>query len=66
MECPECWREKIPEEERETLFQILSQDPRPSYQNDPGRIYGMEYAGMEVKFRVQGRQLEVCEITKEE
>ena len=50
----------------ETLFQILSQDPRPSYQNDPGRIYGMEYAGMEVKFRVQGRQLEVCEITKEE
>ena len=66
VECPECWREKIPEEERETLFQILSQDPRPSYQNDPGRIYGMEYAGMEVKFRVQGRQLEVCEITKEE
>ena len=34
-------------------MQILSQDPRPSYQNDPERVYGMGFAGFEVKFRVE-------------
>lgn len=52
----------VPEEHREILGQILSQDPRPSYQNDPDRVYGMEYAGMEVKFRVKQNVLIVCEI----
>ena len=40
-------------------MQILSQDPRPSYQNDPERVYGMEFAGFEVKFRVEGSTLYV-------
>ena len=35
------------------LEEILSQDPRPSYQNDSERIYGMAYAGKEVKFKVK-------------
>ncbi len=35
------------------LKEVLSQDPRPSYQNDPERAYGMSYAGREVKFRVE-------------
>ena len=52
----------VPVDKREVLVQILSQDPRPSYQNDPERIYGMEYAGMEVKFRVEGDVLQVCGI----
>lgn len=50
------------EKEMEVLKEVLSQDPRPSYQADPERIYGMEYAGKEVKFKVQGEQLIVCVI----
>ena len=41
---------------------VLSQDPRPSYQEDAHRIYGMEYAGMEVRFQVEENVLRVCEI----
>lgn len=51
-------------EHRETLTQILAQDPRPSYQNDPDRVYGFEYAGCEVKFTVNGKILYVKSITK--
>lgn len=46
----------------ETLREVLSQDPRPHYQNDDSRIYTMEYAGHEVRFKVQGSVLCVCEI----
>ena len=60
---PERWMKVVPEAERKRLIQILSQDPRPSYQNDPGRVYGMEYAGMEIKFRVGNGRLTVCEVT---
>ena len=52
--------EKVPEGKREVLKQILRQDPRPSYQKDSERIYGMEFAGMEVKFQVR----ENCLIVK--
>ncbi len=46
-------REVFGPEETEILAEILAQDPRPSYQNDPERIYGMAYAGGEVKFRAE-------------
>lgn len=62
VEIPAAWLEMIPEEHREVLVQVLSQDPRPSYQDDPQRVYGMEYAGMEVRFRVAENVLRVCEI----
>lgn len=55
----ECF-EQIPVDKRESLQQILSQDPRPSYQNDPERVYGMAYAGMEIKFKVNEGHLFVC------
>ena len=64
VEFPEEWMKVVPEEYRTSLLQILSQDPTPSYQNDPDRIYGMEYAGMEVKFRVCGTRLLVCEVIR--
>ena len=48
----------------EALREILSQDPRPSYQNDPERIYGFEYAECEVKFSVKSNTLTVKSITK--
>lgn len=41
------------------LEEILSQDPRPKFQNDPERIYGMNFAGTEIRFRVSGDILEV-------
>ena len=54
--------EKIPPERREALRGVLAQDPRPHYQDDPGRIYGFGFAGMEVKFSVEGTCLTVREI----
>lgn len=41
---------------------ILAQDPRPSYQHDPERIYSMEYAGMDIRFTVDGNMLTVREV----
>ena len=65
MEIPGEWEVKIPMEHREILKQVLSQDPRPSYQQDQRRIYGMKYAGMEVRFQVEGNVLRVCEVEYE-
>ncbi len=45
------------EEKRTALVGVLSQDPRPTYQNDPKRVYGMCFGGYEVKFRVVDNQL---------
>ena len=58
--------EKIPPERREALRGVLAQDPRPHYQDDPGRIYGFGFAGMEVKFSVEGTCLTVREISEAE
>ena len=54
--------EQVEEEKREALRAVLMHDPRPSYQNDPNRIYGMEFAGYEVKFRVEDGILSVITI----
>lgn len=53
------WIEKI---DLGALTQVLELDPRPSYQNDPDRIYGMNYCGCNVRFRVIGDVLEVIDI----
>jgi hypothetical protein len=52
----------VPDEKRSTLRAILSQDPRPSYQNDPERIYGFVFAGFEVRFVVCDGVLTVVSI----
>lgn len=49
-------------QEMETLSSLLSQDPRPHYQSDPQRIYGFPFQGKDVRFRVEGDTLTVCEI----
>lgn len=64
VEIPETWMEKIPEDKREILTKLLCQDPRPAYQEDPDRVYGMSYAGMEIKFQVEEDRLKVCGIYK--
>ena len=57
---PEEFVEKIPAEKREAVRGVLAQDPRPSYQDDPERVYGMGFGGMEIKFKVDGDDLTVC------
>ena len=52
----------VPVEKLEALKAVLRCDPRPRYQDDPERIYGMEFAGMDVHFRVIGTRLTVTEI----
>ncbi|MBO5461329.1 MAG: tRNA (N6-threonylcarbamoyladenosine(37)-N6)-methyltransferase TrmO [Ruminococcus sp.] len=51
-------------EQKQILTQILSLDPRPAYQNDPDRIYGMVYDNMEIKFQVKDKKLFVVSIEK--
>ena len=59
---PEELLKKVPEENRKPLLGVLSHDPRPSYQNAPDRVYGMAFAGMDVKFRVENETLIVLDI----
>jgi len=65
VEIPEAWGSVVPSDKREALIGVLAQDPRPSYQHDPERVYGMAFGGMEVKFRVDGDVLTVCGVEKQ-
>ena len=56
--------ERVPEGKRAALTGVLAQDPRPHYQKDPERVYALEFAGLEVKFRVQEDLLTVCEVNR--
>ena len=60
--CPEGLLHLIPIEKRQSLLDCLSLDPRPSYQHDPERIYGMNYAGFDIHFKVNHNDLFVTEI----
>ena len=62
---PQQWLEQVPEDHREALTGVLAHDPRPSYQDDSERIYGMAFAGLEVKFRVKDNVLTVCSVSRE-
>lgn len=64
VEIPEEFLEFLPEEKRDPLRAVLAQDPRPSYQEDPDRVYGMEFAGYEVKFTVSEKVLHVKSVEK--
>ncbi|MBQ4604247.1 MAG: tRNA (N6-threonylcarbamoyladenosine(37)-N6)-methyltransferase TrmO [Clostridia bacterium] len=55
---------KIPTEKRIALKAVLAQDPRPGYQNIPDRVYGIEFAGFDVRFYVDENILIVTEIKK--
>ena len=54
--------ENVPPELREGLRSVLALDPRPRYQNDPERVYGFGFAGLEVRFSVDGKTLTVRDI----
>lgn len=61
---PEALLEAVPESKREALKQLLAGDPRPQYIQDPGRIYGFEFAGMEIRFTVADGVLTVKEVER--
>ncbi len=64
VEFPAQWKEKVPLEDWEILEEILAQDPRPSYQNDPDRVYGMRYNNLEIKFSVEEDVITVREVVE--
>ena len=55
----------VPEDRQEALIGVLRHDPRPSYQRKPERVYGMEFAGWNIRFRVAEDVLTVVEVEKE-
>lgn len=60
--CPIEILEKIPKEHQETVLKLLEQDPRPAYQEDPDRIYTMDYGEISLQFKVDGRILTVISV----
>ena len=53
---------KLPKGKQEAAIGVLCQDPRPSYQHDPTRIYGLPFAGFDIKFQVNDDTLTVIDI----
>lgn len=53
---------RLPESRRAAAIGILSHDPRPSYQRNPDRIYGLPFAGFDLRFTVNGSTLTVCDV----
>jgi len=62
VEFPEELLAEVPREKRQGLIELLSQDPRPQYQNDPERVYKMKFGQKEVWFRVEGTTLTVITV----
>ncbi len=59
---PEVLLQKLPGEKRSAALAVLSHDPRPSYQKDSNRVYGLGFAGFDIRFSVCGGILTVQEV----
>ncbi|WP_337642039.1 tRNA (N6-threonylcarbamoyladenosine(37)-N6)-methyltransferase TrmO [Prevotella sp.] len=59
---PDAVASRYSSNELAALRKVLSLDPRPHYQDNPEKVYGMMYAGKDVKFRVEGDVLTVVEV----
>lgn len=64
VDCAPALLDPVPEPDREGLLGVLASDPRPSYQHDPQRVYGMEFGAVEVHFTVDGDTLTVRDISR--
>ncbi len=53
---------KLPEELRQAAIDVLAQDPRAAYNKKPEYIYGMSFAGYDIRFSVSGNVLSVCDV----
>lgn len=54
--------ERVPNNLRAPLLEVLAQDPIPAYKKDADRVYGFEFASLEIKFKTNGENLEVVDI----
>jgi len=61
---PEELLKNLPVEKRNAAIGVLSHDPRPSYQRQPDRIYGLTFAGFDIRFQVRENILTVLEVTR--
>ena len=61
---PEALLSILPKSKRQAAIGVLSHDPRPSYQRKPDRIYGLTFAGFDIRFTVNDKVLTVCEVVK--
>lgn len=61
---PESLLNLLPENKRQAAIGVLSHDPRPSYQRKPDRIYGLSFAGFDIRFTVKDKTLYVHEVAK--
>ena len=61
---PEHLLNRLPENKRQAAIGVLSHDPRPSYQRKPDRVYGLGFAGFDIRFTVEGKVLSVCDVLK--
>ena len=64
VEFPEALLQLLPEQKRQAAVEVLSHDPRPSYQRQPQRIYGVAFAGFDIRFRVSEDTLTVCQVER--
>ena len=59
---PEDLLARLPQDKQEAAVQVLSHDPRPSYQRKPGRVYGLTFAGHDIRFTVEEEILTVVAV----
>lgn len=64
VEFPQELLAQIPMEKQEAIVAVLSQDPRPAYDTDETRMYGVEFAGFDVRFKVAEQKLTVWEVER--
>lgn len=64
VEADEKFENIMPKENYESLMQILSSDPRPGYKEDSDRVYGLSFAGYEIKFTVKDNVLKIEKMEK--
>lgn len=62
VEIPDELLAAIPQEQRQSIIQLLSQDPRPAYQNNPTKVYGVTYSNLNIRFMVADNKLTVSDI----
>ncbi len=59
---PPCLLSILPQEKHAAIMELLTHDPRPSYQKAPDRVYGLPFAGFDIRFQVRDKQLTVVEV----
>ena len=61
---PETLLAKLPKEKQQAIHGVLAHDPRPSYQKDANRVYGVTFAGFDIRFTVEDTLLQVQDVLK--